>query len=362
MKVVTILGTRPEIIRLSRIISKLDRLAKKHTVVHTGQNFTEELSGVFFKTLQVRTPDYQLFNQQLTVGEQLSEMFKGLEAIFLKEKPDRILILGDTNSGLSAILAERMGIPVFHMEAGNRCFDLKVPEEKNRKVIDSISSINLPYTEQSRENLLREGLHPGKIHVTGNPIKEVLDHYKEEIIKSPILNQLNLQKKNYLLATIHRSENVDRPERLMEIFKGLNETAEKLNVRVICSIHPRTETRLKQTSLDLHPLVEFYKPFSFFDFVQLEKHAACVLTDSGTVQEECCLFHVPAVTIRDTTERPETVACGSNMLSGIDAKSITFSVEVMMNLPNKWMIPEEYLRENVSDTVVKIILGGKSCV
>ncbi|KZZ84246.1 MULTISPECIES: UDP-N-acetylglucosamine 2-epimerase (non-hydrolyzing) [Bacillaceae] len=362
MNVVTILGTRPEIIRLSRIIPKLDRLAKKHIVVHTGQNFTEELSGVFFKTLQVRTPDYQLFNQQLTVGEQLSEMFKGLEAIFLKEKPDRILILGDTNSGLSAILAERMGIPVFHMEAGNRCFDLKVPEEKNRKVIDSISSINLPYTEQSRENLLREGLHPRKIHVTGNPIKEVLDHYKEEIIKSPILNQLNLQKKNYLLVTIHRSENVDHPERLIEIFKGVNETAAKLNVRVICSVHPRTETRLNQASLVMNPLVEFYKPFSFFDFVQLEMHAKCVLTDSGTVQEECCLFHVPAVTIRDTTERPETVACGSNMLSGIDAASITASAETMMNLPNKWKIPEEYLRENVSDTILKIILGGNSCV
>lgn len=363
MKVMTILGTRPEIIRLSLIIEKLDNYADQHILVHTGQNFTSTLSEVFFQELKVRKPDYTLFNQQYTLGEQLSKMYEQLEKIFLKERPDKILVLGDTNSGLSAILAERMGIPVIHMEAGNRCFDLEVPEEKNRKIIDAISSFNLPYTPQSKENLIKEGVPRNRIIISGNPIYEVLTHYNSNIEKSEILKKLTLKKKEYFLVTAHRAENVDYENRLIEIIKGINMVAKTYQKRIICSIHPRTRSRIHAIpNLEVHPLVEFHEPFGFFDFVSLEKNSFCVLTDSGTVQEECCLFHVPTVTIRKTTERPETIECGSNMLSGIDANQIASSVQVMINQPREWSYPEGYDHKNVSDKVIKLILGGLKVV
>ncbi len=359
----TILGTRPEIIRLSLIINKLDTHAEQHILVHTGQNFTASLSDIFFQQLKVRSPDYVLLDRQQSLGEQLSTMYKSLETIFLKEKPDKILVLGDTNSGLSAILAERMGIPVIHMEAGNRCFDLEVPEEKNRRIIDAISSFNLPYTPQSKENLIHEGIPRNRIIVSGNPIYEVLEHYKSEIEQSDILGKLTLEKGDYFLVTAHRAENVDHEDRLLEIVKGINMVAEAYKKRVICSIHPRTKSRIKNIpTLEVHPLVEFHEPFSFFDFVKLEKNAVCVLTDSGTVQEECCLFHVPTVTIRKTTERPETIECGSNMLSGIDANQIVNCVHVMVNQPKTWSYPDGYDHTNVSDKVIKILLGGLKIV
>lgn len=359
----TILGTRPEIIRLSLIINKLDTHAEQHILVHTGQNFTASLSDIFFQQLKVRKPDYVLLDRQQSLGEQLSTMYKSLEAIFLKEKPDKVLVLGDTNSGLSAILAERMGIPVIHMEAGNRCFDLEVPEEKNRRIIDAISSFNLPYTPQSKENLIHEGIPRNRIIVSGNPIYEVLEHYKNEIEQSNILGKLTLEKGDYFLVTAHRAENVDHEDRLLEIVKGINMVAEAYKKRVICSIHPRTKSRIKNIpTLEVHPLVEFHEPFSFFDFVKLEKNAVCVLTDSGTVQEECCLFHVPTVTIRKTTERPETIECGSNMLSGIDANQIVNCVRVMVNQPKTWSYPDGYDHTNVSDKVIKILLGGLKIV
>lgn len=363
MKVMTILGTRPEIIRLSIIINKLDQYAQKHTLVHTGQNFTKTLSDIFFEQLGIRKPDYVLLNQQQSLGEQLAAMYTNLETLFLKEQPDKVLILGDTNSGLSAILAERMGIPVVHMEAGNRCFDLEVPEEKNRRVIDAISSFNLPYTPQSKENLVREGVPRNRIIVSGNPIYEVLEYYKSEIDQSNILTTLKLKEEDYFLVTTHRAENVDHQDRLLEIMTGLNMVAEAYGKRVICSIHPRTKSRIQNMSaLEVHPLVEFHEPFGFFDFVKLEKHAFCVLTDSGTVQEECCLFHVPTVTIRKTTERPETIECGSNILSGIDANQIVNCVHVMVNQPKTWSYPAGYDHKNVSDKVIKILLGGLKVV
>ncbi|WP_260286477.1 MULTISPECIES: non-hydrolyzing UDP-N-acetylglucosamine 2-epimerase [Peribacillus] len=359
MKVMTILGTRPEIIRLSLIIKKLDQYADSHILVHTGQNFTASLSEIFFQQLKVRTPDYVLLNQQQTLGEQLAAIFKKLEAILLTEKPDKILVLGDTNSGLSSILAERMGIPVIHMEAGNRCFDLEVPEEKNRRIIDAVSSFNLPYTPQSKENLLKEGIPSNKIYLSGNPIYEVLNHYDNEIEQSLILDKRNLDKEDYFLVTIHRAENVDHEDRLLEIMKGINLVAETYQKRIICSLHPRTKSRIELSpKLEVHPLIEFHEPFGFFDFVKLEKNAFCVLTDSGTVQEECCLFHVPTVTIRKTTERPETIESGSNMLSGINAKQIVNCVKVMVNQHKDWTFPEGYDHKNVSDKVLKIILGG----
>lgn len=363
MKVLTILGTRPEIIRLSLIIKKLDEYAESHILVHTGQNFTSSLSEIFFEQLEIRPPDYILLNEQKSLGEQLSAIFKRLEIILLKEKPDKVLVLGDTNSGLSAILAERMGIPVIHMEAGNRCFDLEVPEEKNRRIIDAISSINLPYTPQSKEHLINEGIPRNRIFETGNPIFEVLEHFKDEIEQSDILEKLVLPKESYFLVTAHRAENVDHENRLLEILKGINMVAKVYGKRVICSIHPRTKSRIENSSnFEVHPLIEFHEPFGFFDFVKLEKHAFCVLTDSGTVQEECCLFHVPTVTIRKTTERPETIECGSNMLSGIDASRIVNCVQVMVKQPKRWPYPKGYYHKNVSDKVVKIILGGHQIV
>ncbi len=363
MKIVTILGTRPEIIRLSLIISLLDHFAENHIFVHTGQNFTPSLSDVFFTQLNVRKPDYILSVQQQSLGEQLATMFRKLEKIFEKEQPDKVLVLGDTNSGLSAILAERMGIPVVHMEAGNRCFDLTVPEETNRRLIDTVSSFNLPYTRQSKENLLREGIASKRIFVSGNPIFEVLEYYKSEITKSDILTKLGLNSADYFLVTVHRAENVDIPKHLTEILQGLNLVAEQFEKRVICSIHPRTKSKIESSrNVVMHPLVEFYEPFGFFDFVQLEKNAFCVLTDSGTVQEECCIFHVPTVTIRKTTERPETIECGSNMLSGLNAKRIVEAVRIMVSQPKNWVCPEGYLDQNVSHKVLKFLLGGGDVV
>ncbi|RCX19775.1 UDP-N-acetylglucosamine 2-epimerase (non-hydrolysing) [Fontibacillus phaseoli] len=360
MKVMTILGTRPEIIRLSLIIPLLDRYASKHILVHTGQNFTSSLSGIFFEQLGLRSPDYILQDRQASLGGQLAAMFSQMETILERERPDRVLVLGDTNSALCAILAERIGYPVIHMEAGNRCFDLGVPEEKNRKVIDAISSINMPYTTQSKNHLIAEGIPSRNIVLTGNPIYEVMRHYEKKIASSDVLERLNLQTGDYFLVTTHRAENVDRPEHLREIMAGLNRVAEDYGRRLICSIHPRTESRIAtDLTMDMHPLVEFHEPFGFFDFVQLEQQACCALTDSGTVQEECCIMHVPTVTLRKTTERPETVDCGSNIVSGLDADRIAKSVSLMTEMSREWDCPEGYLAEHVSEKVVKFVLGGK---
>ncbi|MBJ6363811.1 non-hydrolyzing UDP-N-acetylglucosamine 2-epimerase [Paenibacillus sp. GCM10012307] len=361
MNIATILGTRPEIIRLSLIIPKLDRLAQKHILVHTGQNFTASLSDIFFEELGIRHPDYLIESHQSALGGQLSIMFGEVDRILRFEKIDLVLLLGDTNSALSAIIAERMGIPVIHMEAGNRCFDLSVPEEKNRKVIDAISTINMPYTEYSKANLLREGFPSNRIVVTGNPIYEVLEHFKEQIDGSDVLERLGLQEGQYLLVTAHRAENVDHPQHLSGIIEGINLSAEELGLPVICSIHPRTRSKLEQggVNLKLHPLVQLHEPFGFFDFVKLEKHARCAITDSGTVQEECCILQVPTVTIRHTTERPETVDCGSNIVSGLLPERIISAVRAMISFPADWNPPSGYLAQNVSNKVVKFLLGGK---
>lgn len=358
MKVLTVMGTRPEIIRLSRVIEKLDRIAERHMLVHTGQNFTDSLSGVFFREMEVRKPDRFLGDTQRSLGGQLAVLFTEMEKLLEQEKPDVVLVLGDTNSALCAIIAERMGVPVVHMEAGNRCFDGNVPEEKNRRIIDAVSSINMPYTPQSKANLVREGVPVDRIVLTGNPIYEVLEHYKEKIAKSKILDDLTLKPKEYGLVTIHRAENVDRPETLREILEGLNRVAETFGHRLITSLHPRTKSRIEAMGgYELHPLVELHEPFGFFDFVKLEQHAWCALTDSGTVQEECCIFRVPAVTVRTTTERPETVDCGSNIVSGLKAESILQSVKAMATMERNWDFPEGYTAPDVSDKVVKFLSG-----
>lgn len=361
MRVVTILGTRPEIIRLSLIIQKLDTFAAEHVLVHTGQNFSPALSDIFFQELGLRKPDYLLNGARQTLGGQLSVMFGEVEKILTTHKPDVVLLLGDTNSALCAIIAERMGIPVVHMEAGNRCYDLSVPEEKNRRIIDAVSSINMPYTAYSKNNLLREGFPSNRIVLTGNPIHEVITHYKPQIDSSDVLSRLGLEAGSYMIVTAHRAENVDDPQRLIGILDGLNRLARRFNLRIICSVHPRTRSRIEGGSVqvEMDSRVEFYEPFGFFDFVKLEQHAGCAITDSGTVQEECCLFGVPTVTIRQTTERPETIDCGSNVVCGLKAQRIEEAAAVMMALPAKWQCPEGYLYTDVSDKVIKFVLGGK---
>ena len=357
MKIVTILGTRPEIIRLSLIIKKLDKLAD-HVLVHTGQNYAESLNDIFFKELDIRRADYFLGVKSASFGEQISKIMEGTEKVLKSVNPDKVLLLGDTNSCLSAIIAERMGLPVYHLEAGNRCFDLKVPEEVNRKIIDSVASHAIPYTPGSREHLLNDGIHPSRIFVSGNPIYEVLRHYAGEIEQSDVLDRLHLEAGKYFLVTAHRAENVDVKERLMQIFEGLDKISKKYGLPVICSTHPRTKNKLLQFDIDItNNQIRLYEPFGFFDFVKLEKNALCVLTDSGTVQEECCIFNVPTVTVRDSTERPETVQCGSNIVSGLKAEKIFSCTQAMLAGSRTWKYPEGYFDENVSEKVVKHIMG-----
>jgi UDP-N-acetylglucosamine 2-epimerase (non-hydrolysing) len=359
VRVLTILGTRPEIIRLSLIIQKLDRWAEKHVLVHTGQNYDRLLSDIFFEQMNVRQPDYRVTITSHSFGVQIGNMFPAVESVLAHEKPDAVLVLGDTNSALCTLLAERAGIPVYHMEAGNRCHDLTVPEEINRKLIDSVASFNLPYTEGSRENLLREGIPSHRIWVSGNPIYEVLQHYREAIEASTILQDLRLVDGRYLLVTAHRAENVDNRHRLLQTMEALHRLAEWYRMPIICSVHPRTRERLKQFGIQVKdPLVRLMQPFGFFDFVHLEQHAMCVITDSGTVQEECCIFGVPAVTIRQSTERPETVMCGSNVVSGLESGRIVDSVRLMVDQRHDWPRPEGYLDPHVSNKVAQFILGG----
>lgn len=353
----TVLGTRPEIIRLSRIIGKLDRHCD-HVLVHTGQNFEEKLNEVFFKDLKLREPDYHLGVRADSFAEQIGKIIIEIEKVILKEKPERILILGDTNSGLSSIVARRMGIPVFHMEAGNRCFDDRVPEEVNRRIIDHSSTVLLPYTHKSKENLLAEGIPGESIHVIGNPIYEVIRHYDKEIESSRILAGLNLQPQKYFLVTAHRAENVDDRNRLGNLLIALDTVNKKYALPVICSLHPRTKSKMTQFRLKVsNQDIRLLEPFGFFDFISLEKQARCVITDSGTVQEECCILRVPNITIRDVTERPETLDCGSNMLTGVSPDLIIKALEVVLEKKPEWEPPAEYLANNVSSRVVKIILG-----
>jgi UDP-N-acetylglucosamine 2-epimerase (non-hydrolysing) len=358
LKVMTIMGTRPEIIRLSIIIKKLDVLCD-HVLVHTGQNYDVNLNDIFIEQLGVRQADYYM-GARGSFGEQIGKILVESERIMLAERPDRFLVLGDTNSSLAAIMAKRLGIPVYHMEAGNRCYDDRVPEETNRRIIDHCSDILLPYTERSRANLLREGIPGERIYVTGNPIKEVLDHYAQQIEASNALKNFGLEAGKYFLVTLHRAENVDVEERLNKFVEAFHKLYVEYKLPVICSLHPRTRNQLQKQSKALDwEGVRSTEPLGLFDFVHLEKNALCVLTDSGTVQEECCIFKVPAVTIRDVTERPETLDVGSTMLSGAEPESILRCAKTVLGQPRNWSPPPEYLVRDVSSTVVKIVLGYK---
>ena len=357
MKILTILGTRPEIIRLSRVIALLDEHAD-HVLVHTGQNYDDRLNGVFFRELGVRSPDAFLSVRASGFGEQAGQILERGESALLEHRPDRVLILGDTNSGLMAIVARRLGIPVFHMEAGNRCYDDRVPEEVNRRVIDHASTVLMPYTNRSRENLLHEGIEGRRILVTGNPIKQVIDAYADRIGSSTALEELGVREGEYFLATIHRAENVDREDKLRDVFEALCLLHREYGFPVICSLHPRTRAKLGKFGITPQAGgVRLLEPLGFFDFVRLEQSAFCLLSDSGTVQEEACLFGVPNVTLREVTERPETIECGSNLLAGTDPATIVSSVGLATRTTARWERPAEYLAPQVAETVCRIVTG-----
>ncbi len=357
MRVLTLLGTRPEIIRLSVVIEKLDRHCE-HVLVHTGQNYDSQLSEVFFEELGVRAPDHVLGVQAPTFGRQIGGILAAVEEVLEEVRPARLLVLGDTNSGLGSIVAKRMGIRVFHMEAGNRCYDDRVPEEVNRRLIDHSSDILMPYTERSRANLIREGVPGERIHVIGNPIFEVLRRHEAAVAESKVLDDLNVEERGYFLVTLHRQENVDVEQRLRSFIRGLELLHSEYELPIVFSLHPRARKMMERHGLNPEREgILFARPFGLFDFVALERGARCVLSDSGTVQEECCVFRVPNVTLRDVTERPETVEGGSNILSGADPESILRSVHVALGESTRWRVPPEYTVEDVSGTVSKIVLG-----
>ncbi len=356
----TIFGTRPEIIRLNLVLKVLDQHCE-HVTVHTGQNYDESLSDVFIRDLEIRTPDEHLGIKSKNFGDQIGQILSKTDELLEKHNPDRILILGDTNSALSAIPAARRQLPVFHMEAGNRCYDNRVPEEVNRRIIDHSSSILMPYTQRSKDNLVREGIERDRIFVTGNPIKEVLDHFAGSIDASEIMKALNVVPFEYFLVTLHRAENVDDAGRIAKIFAGLSEVASKFGKTVLVSVHPRTAEKLEQHNIrPSSPNIRLLKALGFFDFVKLEKNSLAVLTDSGTVQEECAIFGIPNITLRDVTERPETIECGSNILSGAETGAIVDAVGLAIGQPASWTPPPEYMDVNVSQTVSKIMLGYTS--
>jgi UDP-N-acetylglucosamine 2-epimerase (non-hydrolysing) len=357
MKVLTILGTRPEIIRLSKIIPKLDKYCD-HIIVQTGQNYDYELDKIFFNSLRIRKPDYYL-GARGTFAKQIATIFEKLEGILIKEKPDRFLVLGDTNSGLGGVVAKRLMIPVFHMEAGNRCYDVNVPEEVNRRIIDHSSNILLPYTNRSCENLLSEGISRNRIYVIGNPIYEIIKSNLKQINLSKILNKLKLKSSSYFLLTLHRQENVDNPQQLLKFINLLKITIKKYsNKNIIWPIHPRTKKLLVDLKISLDERIFLTKPLNFFDFIKLEENSFCVLTDSGTVQEECSILKAPCIVLRNSTERQETVESGA-VLINYDSESSIFK-NIQISIENKKKddsIPNEYLVKNVSDRVLNIILS-----
>jgi UDP-N-acetylglucosamine 2-epimerase (non-hydrolysing) len=360
VKVVTIVGTRPELIRLSRVIAALNDYTD-HVLVHTGQNYDYELNQVFFDELELLAPDYFLGVAVSSLGKMLGNILIETEQVLLKEEPDAVLILGDTNSAIAAIMARRMKIPVYHMEAGNRCFDFNVPEETNRRLVDHISDFNLVYTEHARRHLLSEGLPHRRIYLTGSPMKEVLDHYAASIDQSEILVELELTESKYFLVSMHREENVDNSENLGELLGALRLLADEFDFPVVVSTHPRTRDRMERFGEQVDdPRIRFLKPFGFFAYNKLQKSAACVLSDSGTITEESTLLGFPAVTIREAMERPEGLDTGSIILTGVQQDVVLQAVRaVMQQHKNEQVppVPDDYMVENVSQRVVNLIIG-----
>lgn len=359
LKVMTIFGTRPEIIKLSRIFAKLDQYVD-HVMVHTGQSFDYEMNGVFFEQLEVRKPDYFLGVQAETLEKQIALIIEKTGAVLRKEMPDAILIFGDTNSALSAIMAKRLKIPIFHLEAGNRSFDENVPEETNRRIVDHISDINMAHSEQARANLLREGLHPASVFVTGSPFAEIIAYYSKRIEASNIVKEMKLTPRKYFVASLHREENVETRGALKALVGSLNAIALTYKMPVLVSTHPRTAERLKKLKVKSNKLVNFHKPFGYFEYVNLEKNAFCVVSDSGSVPEEAALFGFPAVQARVSSERPEAYDEGVAILSGLGADRVLQAIRVTTEeflKGEKFNVPATYRDKNVSSKVLRHIVG-----
>ncbi|WP_027836218.1 non-hydrolyzing UDP-N-acetylglucosamine 2-epimerase [Maritalea myrionectae] len=359
LKVLTILGTRPEIIRLSRVMDTLDQYCN-HKIVHTGQNWDYELNEIFFADLGVRKPDYFLGVGGGSLGQTLGAILCETERVIAEEHPDAILILGDTNSAISAIMARRMKVPVYHMEAGNRSYDRNVPEETNRKLVDHISDFNLVYTEHARRHLLSEGFPHRRIYLTGSPMQEVLSHYRSKIEKSDILGANNLKKKEYFIVSLHREENVDDKDRLGQLMSALNGLADMYGFPILVSTHPRTRNRLEALAYQMNDIVSFAKPFGFHDYNNLQMNSFCAISDSGTIAEEASILDFPAITPRDAIERPEALDVGSIIMTGVQKDAILAGVEAVTKMHarhGEMPLPKDYGVTNTSERVVSLILG-----
>ena len=361
IKIMTIVGTRPEIIKLSEVMKELDKHTD-HIIVHTGQNYDYELNELFFEQLNVRTPDYFLEAIKGTVSETIGDIIAKADKILAEIKPDALLIYGDTNSCLSVIPAKKRKIPIFHMEAGNRCFDQRVPEEINRKIVDHLSDINLPLSEQARDYLIAEGIKPETIIKTGSPMTEVLNANMGKILESDILLKENLEKKGYMVMSIHREENVDSPKNFNDLLESINELTVKYKMPIIISTHPRTRKKLKEIGYeDKNPLIRFSKPYGFHEYNNLQMNAFCVISDSGTIAEEGSILNLPAVTIRQAHERPEGMDETTVIMSGLNKNRVLEAVEVATthnNEENRAIKPvKDYEADNVSKKVLRIILS-----
>ena len=359
-KVMTIVGTRPEIIKLSRVIAELEENVE-HILVHTGQNYDYELNEIFFKDLRVKKPDHFLNCVGDTTAETIANIIAASDKIIEEVQPDAVLLYGDTNSCLSVISAKKRQVPIFHMEAGNRCFDQRVPEELNRKIVDHLSDINMPLTEQARDYLISEGIRPETIIKTGSCMKEILNFYKSEISESQVLKNLELKEDKYFIVSIHREENVDYKNNLENLLHSLNAVAEKYQLPVIVSTHPRTKNRIEQLDGDIkvNPLINFMKPMGFFDYIKLQLEAKCVISDSGTITEESSILGFPAIMIRKAHERPEGMDEGTLIMSGLEKERVLESINVMVSQNKKFTsnIIKDYNVDNVSIKVTRIILS-----
>ena len=359
-KVMTIVGTRPEIIKLSRVVAELEKHTE-HILVHTGQNYDYELNEIFFKDLKVKKPDYFLDSTGNTTATTIGNIISKSDKLIGEVKPDAILLYGDTNSCLSVISAKKQQVPIFHMEAGNRSFDQRVPEELNRKIVDHLSDINMPLTEQARDYLISEGIRPETIIKTGSCMKEILSYYKSEISSSKVLKQLKLSAKQFFVVSAHREENVDYKDNLIDLINSLNEVAKKYKLPVIVSTHPRTQNRIDQldNKIEINPLVKYLKPVGFFDYIKLQQSAFCVISDSGTITEESSILSFPAIMIRKAHERPEGMDEGTLIMSGLKSERILESIEVVTKQHKKMspQIIKDYDVDNVSIKVTRIILS-----
>lgn len=353
----TVVGTRPEIIRLSRVIARLDRTVE-HVLVHTGQNYDHSLNEVFFDDLELRPSDHYLEVDTSSLGSVLGDTLRKTEEVLRLERPDAFLVLGDTNSCISAVMAKRMQIPVYHMEAGNRCFDENVPEETNRRLVDHVADFNLAYTEHARRNLLAEGLHPRRIVVTGSPMREVLNHYRGDIEGREVLAELGLSPGAYFLVSAHREENVDSQQRLRLLLKCLMRVHAKFDLPVVVSTHPRTRKRLEALDDVVDGDIRWLEPFGFHDYNRLQLSAACVLSDSGTIAEESAILGFPAITLRDSIERPEALDTGSMMMTGLDPESVEHAVSIAMtDGAVTFSLPAGYEIDDTSKRVVRFIVS-----